>query len=193
MQNPGGCWVSAHDRKLARRARGIPELEFRDLLAAGWPEGMAHYGAYVSSFGARGCWKSARTIAGDKKHAERFPGELPEGRRGKHHANSLPRWRADERWKARYSSKRIQPFGELPGKKRLRSKHGAVHVFNLAMHRAKLREQRKQQRETEKPPGLVEHERRKAEFAHVGSLEEAMEALGFAGRPPPGGTHKQAR
>lgn len=176
--------MSAWDRKRERRARGIPELRFRDYLARGWSPLMAQYGAYIFAYGRRGCWKSARKIAGDKKRPKQYPGELPPGRRGQHHPNSLPRVRRDPRWKEEFSSERIPPHHRTPSG--IETSHGAVHIVNRMLHAAWLREQRKQRRKTEKPPGLVEHEeRRSRSYQHVGSLEEAVVALGFAGRPPP--------
>lgn len=163
--------MSGFARKVERRARGIPELVFRDALAAGCSELGAQYVAFVASWGERGCWRSDRAIAGDKTRKE--PGELPPGARGQHHRKSLPRVRRDPRVLGFLRSRRIAPLGELPGKKKLRSLHGAVHVVFLPMLRAA-------QRRNAKAPGLVEHEAR-----HVTNAEQALAALGWSPRGPP--------
>jgi hypothetical protein len=168
--------VSGYARKVERRSRGLPELVYRDALAAGCSELGAQYVAYVASFGARGCWKSDRKVAGDKRGE--LAGELPPGRRGPHHRKSLPRVRRDPRVQALLRSRRIAPLAQLPGAKKLRSLHGAVHVVFLPMLRAEQR--RRQRAEHARPPGLAEHETRQ-----IGNAEEALAALGWTPRGPP--------
>ena len=152
-------------RKLERRPHGLNENVFRDRLAAGFSELEAQYAAYAASHGERGCWKSDRKVAR----------ELPPGRRGPHHAEFAARASitpSSEFWR------RIPPLGELPGKKKLRSLHGAVHVVFLPFLRAA---QRRRQREA-KPPGLIEHEER---MQNVTSAVDALAALGWSPRGPP--------
>lgn len=170
-------------RKRERRWQGLPELAFRDMLAAGMPEGMAHYAARIVSFGARGCWESARRIAGDKRDPKRFPGELPPGKRGQHHPNSIPRWKKDPRFQEFFESTRFRPLERIPDpnrdpKNQPLSRHGGVYVVFLPARRAA---ERKRQHERSKiPPGLLEHEARK-----VTNAEEALAVLGWSSRGPP--------
>jgi len=150
------------------RVRGINQDVFREARAEGLSELDAQYVAYVAAFGEHGCWKPDRTVAP----------ELPAGQRGAHHPKSLPRTRVRPRVIKFLSSRRIAPLGVLPGAKKLRSRHGAVHVTFLPYLRAA---QRKRQRERSNiPPGLLEHEARK-----VTNAEEALAVLGWSSRGPP--------